>query len=431
MSEFPSYGLNIREAGARGDGTGDASPAFEALLRKDAPLIIIPPGVYAVSRPIRLRSGTRLLAHPCSCVRIADGTEWGVRDALLTNADWQAGDGGIHVSGGTWDGNNPCVRRANEDERDGYTGNLLLFRNVEGLVLEDMKLVDPVSYFVCLGRVRKFRIEDIRFEILHHTRNQDGIHVSGHCEDGLIRNIRGYGKYCPGDDLVALNACDALNRSETRSALAGPIRRIVVSGLFAEDAHAFMRFASVWSLIEDVDVHDVQGGCVDAAFNADALRFCRSPLFEMEDPAFANGCGNLRNIHISKVRVWKTRDLGSGMLQFHSRMNNCVIEDFERVLERDFNPDHPTLDFGFIPGATGCIEGLTTSERDDLLATAESVKWNWKDMRTGDRRSLAADFQMNPGGRIRAGLRRINRISVESTPLQPLPDPDWDKGMTR
>ena len=60
--------------------------------------------------------------------------------------------------------------------------------------------------------------------------------------------------------------------------LAGPIRRIVVSGLRAEDCHAFIRFASVWSTIEDVVVRDLEGGCVDAAINADCLRFCRLPL---------------------------------------------------------------------------------------------------------------------------------------------------------
>ena len=431
MKQSGEHGGDLRKAGARGDGTGDASPVFDEMIRKGVSPIWIPPGDYQVSRPVRLRSGMRLMAHPGARIRIADGVEWGVRDALLTNADWEAGNRSIEVAGGVWDGNNPKVRRAAEDEQSGYTGNLFLFRNVEGLVLRDMTLVDPVSYFVCLGKVRKFLVESIRFEILHHTRNQDGIHVSGHCEDGIIRDLRGYGKYCPGDDLVALNACDALDRSETRSALAGPIRRIAVSRLFAEDCHAFMRFASVWSSIEDVDVHDVQGGCVDAAFNADALRFCRSPLFDMEDPAFANGCGDLRNIRIRKVRVWKTRDLGSGMLQFHSRLNHCLIEDFERVLERDRNPAHPTLDFGFVPGASGFIEGLTPSDCQDLLANSNGVEWNWQSPGGFHDSACAGRFRLRPKGHIKGGLRRLPRLAVESTPMQALPEPNWNKGMTR
>jgi hypothetical protein len=433
MSELPAYGASVRDTGARGDGTGDDAPAFEKLLQQGESLIVVPPGEYALARPIRMRSRTRLLVHPSARIRIADGAEWGVRDALVTNADWETGDQHIEISGGTWDGNNPNVHRAAEDERDGYTGNLILFRNVEHLVLKDMKLTDPSSYFVCLGKVRKFRIEDIRFEILHHTRNQDGIHVSGHCEDGIIRNISGTGKYCPGDDLVALNADDALDRSETRSALAGPIRRICVSRLRAEDCHAFMRFASVWSTIEDINVHDVEGGCVDVAVNADALRFCRSPLFEVDDPQFANGCGDLRNIHLSKFRVYKTRNLDSGLLQFHSRMNNLVVEDFQRVLERDINPAHPTFDLGFIPGTKGRIDGFMTNGREDLLNSSTSVKWDWRSFVANKlgHPPLSAEFSIPMNARLKGHLRELSRLAVETCPMHPLPTPDWNKGMTR
>jgi hypothetical protein len=433
MNESPLYGANVRDAGARGDGTGDDSPAFEKLLQRGESLIVVPPGEYALARPIRMRLRTRLLAHPLARIRIADGAEWGVRDALLTNADWEGGDADIEVSGGVWDGNCRNVRRADEDERDGYTGNMILFRNVEHLVLRDMKLTDPASYFVCLGKVRKFRVEKIRFEILHHTRNQDGIHVSGFCEDGFISDIRGYGKYCPGDDLVALNACDALDRSETRSALAGPIRRIVVSGLYAEDCHAFMRFASVWSTIEDIVVRDLEGGCVDAAINADALRFCRSPLFEIDDPAFANGCGDLRNIHLANLRIWKTRDLGSGMLQLHSRMNNFVVENFERVLERDANPGHPSFDLGFVPGATGCLEGVSASDRNAIESTSDQVAFNWRNQASAalGHQPLSCAYAMAMGSRLKAPLRRFDRLVVDATPMHPLPTPDWNKGMTR
>lgn len=433
MSDLPLYGASVRDAGARGDGTGDDSAAFEKLLQRGESLIVVPPGEYPVASPIRLRSGTRLLAHPQARIRIADGAPFGVRDALVTNADWDGGDEQIEISGGIWDGNCMNVLRAAEDERDGYTGNMMLFRNVEGLVLRDLKLTDPSSYFVCLGKVRKFLVEDIRFEILNHTRNQDGIHVSGYCEDGIIRRIFGYGTYCPGDDLVALNACDALDRSETRAALAGPIRRISVSHLRAEDCHAFMRFASVWSTIEDIDVHDVEGGCLDVAINADALRFCRSPLFDIDDPAFANGCGDLRNIRFSKFRVWKTRKKSRGLLQLHSRMNNVVFEHFQRVPERDANPCAPTLDVAYAPGTQGCIEDLSTADRNDLEQNSESVNWEWRRQAAEalGHHSLAGKFSLPASGRLRGSLRGFDRLAFQSCPMQPLPEPDWNKGASR
>ena len=64
--------------------------------------------------PFASAPGRALLAHPLARVRIADGAEWGVRDALLTNAEWERGDAHIEVSGGIWDGNCRHVRRAAE-----------------------------------------------------------------------------------------------------------------------------------------------------------------------------------------------------------------------------------------------------------------------------------------------------------------------------
>jgi len=433
MSELPLYGTNVRDLGARGDGTSDESAAFAKAVESGSSLIVVPPGEYALSRPVRLRSGTRLLVHAAACLRLADGAELGVRDALITNADWEGGDHDIEVSGGIWDGNCRHVRRAEEDERSGYTGNMILFRNVEHLVLKDMKLVDPSSYFVCLGAVRRFLVENIRFEIRHHTRNQDGIHVSGHCEDGIIRNISARGRYCPGDDLVALNADDALDRSETRSALAGPIRRIKVSHLEAEDCHAFMRFASVWSPIEDVDVEHLRGGCIDVAINADSLRFCRVPLFQIDDPAFAQGCGWLENIRLSNFRIWKTREMNGGLLQLHSRMKHVVVEDFERVLERDAGRQHPTFDIGFAPGQSGRLEGFRADQVQELQTASTDIDFQWQSTAAaalGNRPGVAA-FKLRQQGRLRSCLDRFDRLAIDQCPKADLPQPNWNVGMAR
>ena len=105
-----------------------------------------------------------------------------------------------------------------------------------------------------------------------------------------------------------------------------------------------------------------------------------SPLFEIDDPAFAQGCGDLRNIHLSGLRIWKTRDLGSGMLQLHARMQNCTVEDFERVLERDANPAHPSLDLRFLPGAQGRIEGLTPEDAQRLASGSHDADLDWEEL---------------------------------------------------
>ena len=232
---------------------------------------------------------------------------------------------------------------------------------------------------------------------------------------------------------MALNACDALDRSETRSALAGPIRRMVIQDLRAEDCHAFVRLASVWSTIEDVDIQELQGGCVDTAVNADGLRFCRSPLFEPDDPAFADGCGDLRNIRIRDLRVWKTRPLPGGMLQLHSRMNNVSVENFTRILERDVAPAFPSLDVRFLPGATGFLEGAHPPDQADLTEQSVDAHLRWMRSAAHDmgHAPLVAAFKLGREGALRGTIRHMDRLHLIHTPMRPLPPADWQKGMSR
>jgi hypothetical protein len=402
-------------------------------MERDERLIVVPAGTYPVAAPIRLRSGTRLIAHPAAVIRLADGAELGVKDALVTNADWDGGDSDISIEGGIWDGNCLNVRRAAEDERTGYTGNLFLFRNVNGFSMRDMTLRDPSSYFVCLGQVTNFSIQHIRFRINHHTRNQDGIHVTGGCSDGLIREIHATGRYCPGDDMVALNADDALDRSETRSALAGDIRRIRVHGLYAEDCHAFIRLASVWSTIEDVHMTDFIGGCTCTVVNADALRFCRSPLFNTDDPRFAGGVGNLRDIRLERMRVHKTSSEPSALLQLHTRMHGFEVRDFRRIMGRDFEPDIPTIDMAYVPETRGFLEGVSETSKQQLEAQSSGVTWNWKagPLAALNQPGLRCRFALGESGRLRAHMDSFHWLRVEHSNDCPLPEPDWNVGMSR
>lgn len=431
METLPRYGANVRDAGARGDGTGDDGLAFQKLVERGESLIVVPAGTYSVATPIRLRSGTRLVVHPAAEIRLATGTELGVGDALLTNADWDGGDHDISVEGGIWDGNAAGVRRAREDERSGYTGNLMIFRNLKGLSLADMTLRDPASYFVCLGAVRDFSIQSIRFRINHHTRNQDGIHVSGGCEDGLIRDIEGRGRYCPGDDLVALNADDALDRSETRAALAGDIRRIRVHGLAADECHAFVRLASVWSTIEDVLMTDFEGGCRCTAVNADALRLCLSPLFNKDDPRFAGGVGCLRKIRLERLRVFKTSSEPSPLLQLHTRMDGLSVHHFERILERDAAAQVPSLDLAHIPGTEGWLAGLTVADAEDMgaLSTDVGVDWERTALEALGRPGLRGRFSIGESGRLRSMAARIDSLQANCRQWNALPEPCWQVGM--
>ncbi|MFW5857304.1 MAG: glycosyl hydrolase family 28-related protein, partial [Planctomycetota bacterium] len=304
--DLPLHGVNAVDHGVCGDGSTDAAPAIQRLLDGGAAELYFPPGQYRIGATLRLPSGTRIHAHRFARFRLADGAGTDVHAHLLCNADIDGGNEEIVVRGGSWDGNCANNPRHEESDRNGYTGAMINFRHVRGLSLVDMTLKNSTAYHTRLSGVRDFRVERIRFEDTILTANQDGVHVAGCCEDGLIRDITAVGDACTGDDLVALNADDALDRSETRGKLGGPIRRVRVSGLRAEDCHSFVRMASVWSVIEDVEIHDVRGGCRVNVINADALRFCASPLFRRDDARYAGGAGHLRRIRLRDVAAYKS-----------------------------------------------------------------------------------------------------------------------------
>ena len=338
-----TYGVTIADYGVPRDGRSDASTGIQAALDAGAPLVYVPYGAYRIDKGLLLSSHTRLVVHPEARLFLADGAGRRATDFLLSNRDPDKGNENIVVSGGIWDGNNRNNPRGREGDLDAYTGTMLNMKNVRGLQLRDMRLQDSTAYFTRFTRVSQFRVERIQFQITHVTRNQDGIHCAGYCEDGEIHDIAGYGVYTTGDDLVALNADDALLRSELLGAEAGPIRRLHISNLRADDCHSFVRMASIWAEISDIDIRGVVGGCRNMALNADALRYCRVPLFDSRDPAYANGVGMLRNIRFADAQVHKTGADKHPLFCLESRLDHCRLVNIRRDMERDTCPEAPLL----------------------------------------------------------------------------------------
>ena len=82
------------------------------------------------------------------------------------------------------------------------------------------------SFFVRLGEVCDFHVEEIRLSADRIRPNQDGIHVGGFSERGIIRSIRATGAGVPNDDMVALNADDDVERQLNLGMRRGPIRHV-------------------------------------------------------------------------------------------------------------------------------------------------------------------------------------------------------------
>ena len=426
-NEIPTYGLNVQENGVNGDGLTDDAPAIQRLLDAEHPLIYFPPGQYLIGATLRLPSNTQFHAHQSAYFQFADGAGKDVNSFLLSNADLDNGNENIIVKGGIWDGNTTNNPRGEESDRNAYTGVMINFRNVRGLTLLDMRQKNSSAYHTRISGINNFRIERIRFEDTIKAPNQDGVHVAGCCEDGLIRDITAVGESCTGDDLVALNADDALDRSETRGKLGGPIRRIHVQGLCADDCHSFIRMASVWSEIEDIEINDVRGGCRINVVNADALRFCAGPLFRRDDERYAGGIGLLRNIRLRNVAVHKSGFDKTPLLRLDERMEDFEVENFTRLTEHDVSPEPPTIQVGFINTDGITLEGIDKESVKSCkeASTCTHLSSNRLPYADSSTSVLRLEAGLEPEGRFLCWCPRFDRFRVNQSQLDSLPEPDW------
>lgn len=325
------------------DGASDVSEALQRALDTHRE-VRIPAGVYKIGRTLRLPSGASISADAGSRLFLADGAAQDEHDYLITNADHRGGNEGISINGGIWDGNNAGNPRPGPSlTARGYTGALMHFENVSNLKLSDLEVRNAEAYYVRLTHARQFVIEGISFGADVIRPNNDGIHLGGFCEDGMIRRLRGLRPGVTGDDMVALNADDASERTEVFGMANGPIRRIAIEDVEAEDCHSFVRLLSVWSVIEDVTIRDVRGTCSVAAINADAARNCRVQVFDPTHPPYEDGVGMLRRIHASGFRVARSSPGHTPLLRLETRMSDFRVEDFKRLRERDLSPGTPTL----------------------------------------------------------------------------------------
>jgi hypothetical protein len=333
----------LAKFGIRGDGVSNDGPALQRALDARPSLLELPAGHYTTAQTLHIHGGTRLLLDPQAVIRLADKAAKTTNDYLLTNANPESGDRYIAIEGGFWDGNNPGNPRPAGLFDDGYSGALLHFQNVDGLRLENARLHNAEAYHARFTHVRNFHVEKIRFSADHIRPNNDGIHLGGNCSDGVIRDIKGLHPGVTGDDMIALNADDALKRTEVRGMTNGPIRNITIEDIEAEGCHSFVRLLSVWSTIENISIRGVRGTCEVAAINCDAARGCRVPVFDEKNPPFPDGVGDLRRITAFDFHVAKSKNNDIALLRMETRLKDFTISLFLRDLDRDQAKNTPTL----------------------------------------------------------------------------------------
>ncbi|MGE4489953.1 MAG: glycosyl hydrolase family 28-related protein [Kiritimatiellales bacterium] len=324
------------------------SAALNRLLSKGNEYLEFPAGTYLIEQTLKLPSGTHIKADPQARFLLADGAATTADDYLVTNADPVNGNTDIVIEGGVWDGNQNQNPRPEGLQDVGYTGAMMHFENVRNLHLSQATLTNAEAYYARFTHVHDFQVNDILFDSVNVRKNNDGIHLGGNCSRGVIRNLRASTPGVPGDDLVALNADDALERTEVRGMTRGPIEDILIENLEARSCHTFVRLLSVTSPIRNITIRNVRGGCQVGALNADGARGCRIQVFDGKNPSYNDGVGLLENIHASDFYVHKCSAEPMALIDIQERTVQFHVENFIRNTDADRSPASPTVRFRYV-----------------------------------------------------------------------------------
>jgi len=327
MTDKKTYGVNVKDFGAIGDGEHDDGAAFQAAIDAESSLVVIPSGKYKIGRPLFLGSDIKISAHDDAHIRLADNVCVKRGDFLLSNKNPGTGDRNIELEGGICDGNNQGNPRLGElFDPDCVSGTLINFRNVKNLVMSGMVLRDPEAYYIRICEIDGFVIEKIRFEAEHMSKNQDGIHMAGFCKNGVIRYLKAVGE-ATNDDFLAFNADDCITRRENLDTICGPIENIKVYDVEAENCFTFIRMLSVDSAISSIDISNIRGGCKHFFLNMDGARYCRTPLIPVDSERFTAGAGDINNISISDADIEFLGDVKARICN-ETNLANVKIKNF-------------------------------------------------------------------------------------------------------
>ena len=370
--------ISVVEFGAWGDGAHDDYTAFQAALDAGADTVTIPQGIYWISQTLKIGSNTTIIAARGAKMVMKSLSRRKRNDFLLSNKDTVNGNQNIKITGGIWDGNNTSQENAKADifDKEGYSGTLLNFVNVEHLELRDMVLANSTAYYVRTCKVHHFIIDNIDFVCDNFSKNQDGLHFCGDVKHGRVSNIRALSYGQTNDDLIALNADDSIERVENLDLCRDTIEDITFENIFAENCHTIIRILSVTAEIKNIRFKNIIGGFRCHAINADAARHCRTPLFQEND--YPNGVGKIRDVSIENFTCYPVQSLPEGFggskakprpaLRLESHMEHFRITNFNYVGDNNSTQGYPAL-----KATNLCGEKICADNKEYFLQSKEDV----------------------------------------------------------
>lgn len=395
------YGVNVGDFGARGDGLSDDSAAIQTALNSGSPLIIIPAGNYKIGKTLRVNSGTTVKAHPQAIIYLANGAGTDVKVFLLTNSDHSNGNNNIVIQGGIWDGNNEHNERGKDGDRSSYTGVAINFINVDHLEIKNLTVRNPDSFSIRLGEVNDFLVENITLDHPVSRLNQDGVHVGGFSQRGVIRGIKAITKNTPNDDMVALNADDDVERALNLGMKRGPIKDVQIENLSAAEAYTFVRILSVKEAVENINIRGIRGGC-------------RYFVLNMNNWRFPVGVGNISRVTLRDVRVRKTDPSnGNALIRIALRANEVRIADFFRKPE-DITAA-PSVSIENAGENRIVMDGLDEKQVQGLMGASHGLTGKiWKLAPADHKISYHGEFLTNCSGNLVVKHGGIKQLFLES-----------------
>jgi polygalacturonase len=356
------------------NGIVDATPVLQEALNQKGELRI-PAGKYLLKKSLLVYSDTKVTAEPGATFHFADKAGAHGRSFMITNANPGNGNTNIFLEGGLWDANsagNPrgkdgwSFKNAGKLIEEGaapspYTGVAINFVNVSNLTIRNLTVHNPETFFIRIGEVRGFLVENITLSADNIRLNNDGVHVGGFSEHGIIRNIRAAGAGVPNDDMVALNADDDVERQANFGMRRGPIRDILVEDITAEDAYTFIRLFSVNQPIEDITIRRLSGSCRKRGINMDSW-------------IFPKGSGEIKRVTLEDIHISKTEfpKQYPSIIHINLKVDDLIIRKFCRgsstlsevkTLIIDNNQDLTLLRDGKA-GSINAAEGFTDHKSD-------------------------------------------------------------------
>lgn len=227
-----------------GDGIHDETAALQLLLDGRGIVHIEKPGIYQISKTLKIHSNTRLILSPGAKILAAPLSKC----ALIENDHFAGGgrDENIEIIGGIWDGNcdamgldseHEAVHRLDEPYSPSvFRGKLIRFAHIDRIELSRMTVRNPVSYGIQIGDVYGFVVRDIFFDYNWHFGTTDGVHINGPAYDGVIENLCG----TTNDDMVSLTTYDEPHAEVS----IGDIENVYIHNLTARNGYSGVRLLS-------------------------------------------------------------------------------------------------------------------------------------------------------------------------------------------